>query len=260
MLAGARAFGEMNLHDLPTNASNRVYFDFMNARVIHYPMAMTIPVAILSLLPIIAGFLLAFRRGGVVLRRIALAAILNLLILALVSVLVWWLFSFGMPDSKSPRAERLAYATNARIMFVLMLISAMLTLVGFHVISRFMNGREVFFGAALPWILLVIGTCFTFQGASYLFAWPLFFASLGWLIVFSESRGGFSSNRAWFGVIGLIPMVTMMSPTLYLVWVSMTGQMAWVVALLLNLSLGFASPLVGCQGRSETETPIIDTA
>jgi len=108
-------------------------------------------------------------------------------------------------------------------------------------------------GALLGWLLIVLATSVYMAGATYLFVWPMLFSTLalGILVVRGQEPG------ATFGGVILpwafsLPGLIMMAPTILMLFMALTMRMAFVGAFATVLLLGLLIPclkLISGAGR-----------
>ena len=98
-------------------------------------------------------------------------------------------------------------------------------------------------GALLCWLLLAFATAVWMPGATYLFLWPMVFATIG----------GFGHPwRTGVATWALAPGLMMMAPTIELFFQSLTMRMAFVGAFATALLLGLLIPCLMADRRRRT--------
>lgn len=234
-------------------AGDAVYFSLLNSFVVRYPVAWVLPLVALSALSLLAVVGLGLRRGRLSLSGVALgfaAVPLSMAATWLVVSLAWWLVRATHGESRSMPGE-----TYDSWLYLVSFV-ALAACVTASLLSLFMrrvSTSDLWAGALVFWLALLVPTGLLVPGASYLLTWPLLFslAGLG-LTLFTRERPVASAGRlpilflgAAVGTILLVPVIHLMSVALT---VNSSGLVMSVVALLLGLFVPQLSLLAG-RGR-----------
>lgn len=240
----ARHFGNLDLTNM--RQGNAVYFDLLGAAMVRYPATWVVPIAVLVLLAFVAVLVIGLRTrllngSGVLIGFFAV--LLNLIVVVVAATLVWWgvlatnvgYRSLLFGDTYNSGSYMLAFAA-----LTLALTSAL------HIwYRRKVSVENLAVGALVWWLILLIATSVLVPGASYLFAWPLFFSlfALGADFLLRGRQG--PVGRAAVLTAGAIPGIVLMVPLIYMIFVALTLNMAGGVMILLALLLGLLTPQLG---------------
>jgi hypothetical protein len=240
-LALARSFGNQDLAD--TRASNAIYFSLLRSVVIHYPMTLAKPLAILALV-MFGGLLVAgFRRKVLTIRGAgyAIAGFLLSQVIALLVVGVIWRGMLALRHNDDIAASGIIYSSNLFIIgFIAIALAIMLGLYGRF--RRSKSAAELATWALLLWVILSLATSFVLPGASYLFTWPALSSTLalGYLFV-KRVRPGSAKEKIILS-IGASPAVLLLAPVIYMVFVALTLRLYVVIMVMAGLLIGLIVP------------------
>lgn len=239
----ARRFGNLDLRQV--RAGDVTYFNFPGVRMVTYPLAWSMPLALAAglLFVAVAGFGLARGRvtaGGILGGFLAfLAALIGT---AIAVAALWLLVLVWHPDYRqmllgdvfNPGAYRAACVALAVAIFALL----------YHGLRRRAALTGLWGGALLLWAVLAVLSARYFPGGAYLFTWPVLFGAAGWAILMA--RGG--RMASWGTIVALWVCVTpgllLAAPTIQELFVAMTMRLAAAPALLAALLLGLLIPLL----------------
>lgn len=244
-LALTRRFGDIDLRDL--RAADATYFVFPLLGCIVYPVSWSLPLALTAALLFAAVVVLGIVKGRLTLGG-TIAAFFGFLIAAAVSSaavgLMWMLaknraagfWQAFAGDPYHPAAYRLASVALA-----IAVATGLYALL--HKRVRMLN---LWAGALLCWLLLALATAVYMPGATYLFLWPLLSSTIALGICGARSRlsTGSSGEAAVFLAFAL-PGLIMLSPTIELLFQSLTMRMAFAAAFVTVLLLGLLIPCIG---------------
>jgi Peptidase family M28 len=236
-LALARRFGDS---EATQAAGDAVYFSILDSYLVRYPASWAVPLAALAALSLLALVWLGLKRrrlspSGVALGFAALPA--SLMATWLVVTLAWWLVGATHDEYRSMPGD--VYDSWLYLASFVALTAAV-TASLFTLLLRRAAMRDLWAGALVFWLVLLVPVALLLPGASYLLTWPLLFslAALG-LTLFSDERRDAGAGRlpilflgAGVGTLLFVPVIHMMSVGLT---VNSSGMVMCVVALLLGL-------------------------
>lgn len=242
-LALTRGFGDLDLRDL--RSADATYFVIPMLGCIVYPVSWSLPLALLAVLLLAGAVALGVAKGNVSLGGTVAAFCGFLLAIAVSSagVALMWLLAKNRAagfwqafagDPYHPAPYRLASVALA-----VAVTTGLYALI--HKRARMMN---LWGGALFCWLLLTIATGVYMPGATYLFFWPMFFSTIAFGILAYRPEARISA-RAILCVAFSLPGVIMMSPTIELLFQSLTMRMAFVGACMTVLLLGLLIPCLG---------------
>ncbi|HEX8852331.1 MAG TPA: M28 family peptidase, partial [Pyrinomonadaceae bacterium] len=241
-LALANHFGNTSTSHART--TNAVYFNVLGASFIRYPGALIIPLLLLTAL--LFGFVVVqgLRAGELRVRGIALGFVGLLCAMLASAALVWvawWLVRLVQRSYRwVPWGE--PYHSNAyRVGFVLLAIAASSAV--YALLRRRANARSLAVGALIWWLILSCLVSVLMPGGSYLFTLPLLFSLLGLALV-SVLKLQRATSAYLLLALGALPGVLLWSPMLYNIFVALTLNASWIVAVLVALLCGLVVPLL----------------
>jgi hypothetical protein len=238
-LALARHFGNLDLADI--KESNAVYFDVLGAGLIHYSRFWIIPLVILIVLLFAGVTILGFRKKYLTIYGMAVGVVV--FVLSLVTVpplmtLAWWFILSYYPYYKYFLQGGLY--NSGLYMLGLTVFAIALTAWLYAFFRRKVSMHDLAMGAALCWVLLLIGVALYLPGASYIFSWPLLFSLLatGFVFMKKEEARAWGARLAGFS-LGAIPGTILITSLAYLLFIGLgldaTGKLLALIVLLLGL-------------------------
>ena len=238
-LALTRHFG--NSDTAPTRQSDRIYFNSVGSRIIHYPswVAWVVLGAAVGLL--IALFAIGLRAERITIARAGGGLggfILLLLASAAGAHLMWWLIQI------STRSRLLFGDTPSNMLLVSGCIA---TGVAFCAIVQSWLVRKLGFanfvaGQMLGFALLTAAVTIISPAASYVFQSPLVFALAG---ILAASRTRTAAASVAFSSLAALPAILIVAPLTYFLFVvlGMNSIAISVIAVLLGLLIAITAPL-----------------
>jgi hypothetical protein len=158
MLAMTHTFGT---EPLPRpHTGDGVFFDLPIVGLVVYPQGLEIPLALLAL--VLVGTLVVRDRKGVG------TGVLTVLVAVVFCCGVGWLVGRML---RGPAIWSGLYAT------ALVLLALSVTALCYSVARRWSTSRGLHVGALIVWLVLALALSIRVPGVSYLFTWPLLFAS-----------------------------------------------------------------------------------
>lgn len=236
-LALARHFGGTDLAQI--QAEDRVFFN-AGGMLVHYPISWAIPLAVLAALAFIGALVIGLRRRLLTGAGLIISFLLFLVMIVaagatamLLAMLTGWL---SHPFSLVNYDELFTFA------FVFCAFAAVVAL--FFWASRKWGAHNLSAGAGIWWLLLTLATGVLFPEGSYLFMWPLLFASIGLGVWWSGSKEPSSKRLAVIGVATL-PAFVLGAQFLLLLTIMMGNDLPAAQAIVLTLLTGLWFPLLG---------------
>lgn len=241
-LALTRHFGNLDLRT--TSRGNTVYFDVLSAFVVRYPVSRVVPLTALIVVLFGIVVVLGYRRKRLTLSGIALGFAALLLSMAgsgLAVFLVWWVAGVFQPEY---RAMTYGDTYNSKLYLVAFVtLTLAITSSLYLCFGRKRGVQDLWIGALLWWLVILLLTTFGLPGASYLFTWPLLFSLLSLLILFIwtpvETR---SRKQLAVLLAGTIPAIVLLVPIIQILFVGLTVTSAALVMVVVALLLGLLSP------------------
>jgi hypothetical protein len=248
-LALARRFAELP-GGRPAGEGNAVYFNLPGSTFVRYTQTAARVLTGLAVLLFVAAVALGFRRRLLKVGSIlygAGALFLCLIASILTVVLAWSVASALHPDFISlPWGD--PYNGGAYTLGLVFLAVAVTS----ALYVRFRRRRDVYsltVGALLWWVFFAVLTTLAVPGASYLFAWPLLFASAGLCVLLAAGGGGPVLRLVVLAVYAL-PGLLFISPLIRQVVVALTLDFAGAVVFLEVLLLGLMLPHLDLLSRA----------
>lgn len=236
MLSLVRAFGEQDLTEL--EAPGRVVFALPLLSAVHYPMAWVLPLAIVAVL-VFAGLVIrAARRKQLRGRGVALGFVHFALMLVALPMLA--MFGWGWVATLIPELNWFMHGSpygSPRYLWAVCLLLVALYMCSLIVMRRWVTGAELFLAPLTVTALLLMLTALYLPGGSYLFQWPLLFASLLLLLQSADVP-----NRKWsvpiLTLIAVFPAIAIILPMVEGLEVMLTMEAIVAPAVLLVLLAG----------------------
>ena len=176
----ARVFGAMDLSSLDTK-SDAIFFNF-GPLLIRYPLGWSIPIAVLSSVAFFLFLVIGLRKGVIGWRGALMGAAATIggpVVTFFVCGTVWGLLSGAHPEYmfifEAPDGMQRLFGAG----FVALGIAFVWAAQAF--IAKRAKAVELAAGAGFVWTLMAVFMSVSLPEGSFLFVWPLFFFSLGWL-------------------------------------------------------------------------------
>jgi hypothetical protein len=243
-LALARHFGDLNL---PVNrdAGNAIYFDVFGTLLFHYPASWVIPLAVVNVLLFLLIGLSGLKKGSLAVSGVSLGVLALFLSMAgagLVVSLVWRLLSRLISGYGSMPGD--VYHGSLYFMGFVALATA-ITAALFALFGKRIGVLNLWCGALLWWLVLMVATAVFLPGASYLFTWPLLFSliALGGAIALRE-RSLTSWRYLALVAVAAIPCLILFSPLIQLLLSGLSVRLSGAIIVLVVLALGLLAPLL----------------
>jgi hypothetical protein len=242
-LALARRFGNIDLRDL--KSANATYFIFPFLPCIVYPISWSLPLAILAALLLAAVVALGISKGRLTLggTLAAFAGFVLAMVIACAAVTEMWSLAKGNAAGVWQAFAGDPYHAGVYRMASIALAVA-LTSALYALFRRRTRDLNLWAGALLCWLLLALVTGIYMPGATYLFLWPMVFATVALGILVGRADRGVTAGRMILLWAFAFPGVMMMAPTIELLFQSLTMRMAFVGAFATVLMVGLLIPLL----------------
>jgi hypothetical protein len=236
LLPLARAFGDMNLAELA--APDRIYFSLPAVGLVHYPLAWATTLAVLATLLVFVAAAWAHRRcglraGGVLLGLLFLAgALVALPLLALGS----WRLLAGLIPEVGWFEHGSPYDSGRYLLGIGLMVAALYAAMAGS-LARRLGAAEMLLAALLLWTVLAVASAWWLPGGSYVFVWPLLFATAG-LALWAAAAGRSTVLGVALLVFIALPAVMFVLPLMAGIEVALTLRQIPLPVALLVLGLG----------------------
>ncbi len=188
----ARAFGSQDLNAFNTQ-EDEVFFSLFPGRLVRYPAAWAVPLALLAALFVAAVIFYGFRRRQLSILGIlgGTAAALALFLLPLILAGIVWVLITQLHPEFWRNIMGAPYQADVYLLGLVALILAT-NLALFNLLRHKFSLPHLSLGAVLLWLVLALLTSFSLPGMSYVFTWPALLATLvlGVMIAQPDSRVG----------------------------------------------------------------------
>lgn len=241
-LALARQFGSVDLRQSPR--PDRVYFDLLGLRLVHYSKMWVLPLAIFAVLLFIALVVIGLRFRILTVRGIALGCVAFLstaILVAGVEKLLWALI-FKLRYAGEFRPPGDTYYTGLYVIGFAV-VAVAITLAVYNLFRKKTSWENLAAGALVWWVILMLVVSFYLPGASYLLTWPLIFSSagfVGYCVLKNRQR------REGFGIVLLlaaaVPGLVLIVPLVHQFFIGLTLNLVWLIAIVMLLQLGLLVP------------------
>lgn len=238
-LSLARHLGDLDLTSV--RAGDMVYFDLLGAVLLRYPGWLVLPLLALVALIFVGVLALGFRRGRLTFRGIVLgffALLLNIILAALLVIPMQLLMSAHPEyDIYGDTHNRNLYL--AGLLALIIAVAATLT----NWFSRRARVENLAAGALVWWLVLAALSSISLPGGSYLFVWPLLFTLLALgAVVATPDQGNDLTRHTFALLLGAVPVLLLLAPVVYLLFISLTARLGFVTAIFAALLLGLLIP------------------
>jgi hypothetical protein len=241
-LALTRAFGNQNLNQVQLKGvGDEVYFNVFGMWMLHYPGTWVAPLALLLALALVflLGDALRLRQLSIVgLLRATGASLLLVVAVTLSALAVFYienaLFSKRLLVGDVPANTWLFAAT------LLFALALGLTIIRFF--RQRWGTTELAAGGCLLMGLLTLGMTWTLPLASYLFFWPLLFATVNLALLLRTRHNEQQLAPLGWAWLCALPTLLLLPPTIYFFFVGLTLAMPTAVLCGLLVGFGLRSP------------------
>jgi hypothetical protein len=251
-LALARRFGNLDLRDL--KAADATYFVLPLVGCVVYPVSWSVPLAVIAGLLFAAVLAFGISKGRLSLCGTLAAFCGFLLVLVAASAAVGVMWSLSKVQTSGVWQAYAGDPYHAGVYRLASIALAVaLTSAAYAVLEKRARILNLWAGALLGWLLIVLATSVYMPGATYLFVWPMLFSTvaLGVLVARGREPGGTFGGVILPWVFSL-PGLIMMAPTILILFMALTMRMAFVGAFATVLLLGLLIPclkLISGAGR-----------
>lgn len=222
-LALTRQFGSLPL-DNP-NAENTIYFTAAG-RLIVYPQAWAMPLALLAALCLVAVVVLGARRQRLNLGQSALAVLVFVLNVSVAGALgflaIQILTGLLHADPIFPATAIQWYTAG----FAALALAGTLLIYGG--LRARLGAANLAAGAAAGWLCLALLSAFALPGASYLFVWPLLGSVAALALSFAAPH--WAAVRPWAALLPAVIGLVLFVPALWILLVLMPVMLYWAGA------------------------------
>jgi hypothetical protein len=242
MLALTRHFADLNLEN--PKGYDLVYFNIPGAGLLTYSPAngvlFTAAIALLFLLVVGLGL----RKRKLTILGMSLGALFlfsAMVVSSAVVTLLWWSLQTIHVEYQWIRSGDTYNSILYMVSFVL--ITFAITSALYSLIHQKLTVQNVAVGALVWWLILMVLTSIYLPGASYLFTWPLMFGSMGMmsLVMFTDRKLSSGQLLATLALCG-IPAIVLLTPIIYLLFVSLSLRLSGAVMVMVVLLLGLLIP------------------
>ena len=212
-LSMAQRFGSIELTD--PRISDAVFFVAAGS-LIHYTSRFALPLGLLVTILVVVGLGIGIREGRFQAAGIAAGATIYVLALALAvleALGTWQLITAFAANRMLPCGTTYGggYYSGAALAIIFGSLWAMYVLT-----SRRIRVQDLGAGALVVWTVLMLASSVGLPGVSYVFTWPLLFATLA-LSYRSAATNGHATTRptlrpAILAMVGLVPGTAMLAP------------------------------------------------
>ncbi|HKP11756.1 MAG TPA: M20/M25/M40 family metallo-hydrolase [Blastocatellia bacterium] len=250
-LALARHFGNLPMDQ--ARQANAVYFDLLGLALLHYPGALIWPFTLLAAAAFAGAVALGIRRRKLSWSGMALA-FLALLLSLLATALFSMLLLAGIHRYEGAQAlAQSAGPYNGGLYFIGFVgFAVAITLAIAGLFLKKITADELFAGALLWWLILLIAISAFLPGGSYLFTWPLLSGVAG-LAVFVSRQDDASSGLRRMATLWAysIPALVLVVPVIFQTLLGLTlNGVSWII-LLVTLLVGLLFPAFGLKARAQ---------
>jgi hypothetical protein len=225
-VALARRFGDQDLNSLKSR--DAVYFNALGPVFVHYSEAWVVPVTVIVCVVFVVVMIAGLKKRRLTVGGIAAGVVLFVVASAVSALLVTgvWRAARSMQAGYAQLPWRTPYELwPYEVGFVLLALAAFAAVYAF--LFRKASAANLFAGALLCWLALLLLTTALLPLGSFVFAWPLLFSLAGFAFVLSRGEGGLESARG-LAVVALCAAVGVL----------LFAPLVWMFFMMLGLDLG----------------------
>jgi hypothetical protein len=238
-LALTRHLGNLDLSQ--PRSRNAIYFDLFGKWLVRYSTAWVIPLTLFITALFVTLLVLGLRRRILSGGEIGWGFAALIVSMVIPSLLAWLLWTVIWKIRTGPSAE----ATQSRLLFLAFVALAVATTLAVYAFaSKRARSENLVMGAALWWVVLMLGVSVFLPGASFIFHWSLLFSfiGLGWMFLAPESKKKSNLVNSLILSVCALPAILLMAPLIYQIFVGMTLNWSVLVIALLVLLFGLLLP------------------
>ncbi|MBV8856907.1 MAG: M20/M25/M40 family metallo-hydrolase [Acidobacteria bacterium] len=247
MLSLARRLGGGDLTQ--TKAHDSVYFDLLGLGLVHYPGALTLPLAAVAALGFLVVLVWGLRRGTLGALKVvggALASLAAVLLAAVATFAAVALTQAVAGGAWTPDG----YSYHWGLLTAGFAAVALAAASGVVLLCRRRLGvANIAAGALIWWAALAVLTALGMPGASYLFTWPLLFAAAALALTLRRAEGAGQAVRpALLLSLCAGPALILFVPVVLLIAVALPLSVAFIPAVLVGLLTALLVPQLDAVG------------
>ncbi|PYS87926.1 MAG: hypothetical protein DMF64_21855 [Acidobacteria bacterium] len=241
-LALARGLGNT---ELTRTTRDAVYFDLLSALVVRYPASWVMPLTVLMTLAVLAVVGLGLKKKRLRMTGIGwgvLALLASMGATWLSVSLVWWLVSAVHRQYRLLAGDTY---NSALYLVSFVALTAAVTIALYALFLKRVAMLDLWAGALVGWLLLLIPAALLLPGSSYLFTWPLCFSLLALgLTLAVEAQADARAGRLPLLFLGATVGAVLFIPVVQLLFVGLTVSKSGLVMLAVALLLGLFVPQI----------------
>lgn len=248
-LSLTRHFGNLDLRQ--TRSADAVYFDLFGSTLIHYPSSWRIPLAILALILFAVLVVIGWKAKRFTIRGIVFGLAVSLLTTAIVAGLVYvlWNLIFRLRYASEVRPQGETYHSNLYLIGFVALAIAIAAALS-NLFRRQTSSENLAAGGLLCWTILMLLATIFLPGGSYLFTWPLVFSVSALTVSLILQQRNRKSLAIAVLVAGAAPGLVLLIPFTYQLFVGLTLNLIWFIALIVLLQFALLIPHVEVMERA----------
>lgn len=244
ILSLTKYFGNIDISKLGRSSTNSVYFTVFKGFMVEYSYKWIICWTSIALILFIGAITTAAKKGKISLKGLGKGILITLISIAavvLITFVLWWLFKtlvlhtgkmsmYQKYDAlRNPLLNSLGFGIFVTIATVMLWMSS-------RICRRWINGLEEIFSGMFLWAVLMIVSSVAVQGFSYLFTWPLIFASTAALIILLVEGDRYREVKYIAGLLlTSLPAFIIFVPVVYLVLLGLLIDAVAIIILLFAL-------------------------
>ncbi|MEH1814610.1 MAG: M20/M25/M40 family metallo-hydrolase [Nostoc sp.] len=240
-LALTRHFGKLRLEN--TQKSDAIYFDILGSVLVHYSEVWVIPLTGFVFLLFIWVVVFGLRKRLLSFTGITfgfLALLLSIVTTSVFVTITCWA-TYILHSEYRWLSQGDTYNSNLYLISFVSLTVAITS--GLYVwLSKKVSIPNLTVGALLWWLLLMVLTSLYLPGASYLFTWPLLFSLVGLKFIFAAKPQNNLFLQSLILAVFAIPGIILFTPTIYLIFNTLTLNMSGLVMIFVVLLFGLLIP------------------
>jgi hypothetical protein len=242
MLALTRHFANVGVEN--SKERDVVYFNAIGSILVIYSHQWAVLSATFVVLVMLGVGIFGLRNGQLTFSGITVGLVVflaTIITTSIVITLLWWCIQALHGEYKWIRSGDTYNSNWYMLSFVL--TAAAITSAVYAYFRKKWSMQDLAIGVLMWWMLAMVLTSLYLPGSGYLFTWPLLSSSvgLGVLVAFRDQRPGSVKLLAVLA-FSAIPGIILLTPIIYLLFISLTLSLSGAVMVIVVLLLGLLIP------------------
>lgn len=243
IFALTRHFGNLNLEENRLKG-NAVYFNIFRSTMVVYAEKLVFLWAGLACFLFVIVVLTGFKEKLLSLKGVlwgCVSVLVNLITIWLIINALLVLLTVLFKERAREIFMNPLYSDTCMVAFIFVTVATVFLF--WTLFSKKVSVHNGLAGILLIWVTLTILSSIYLKGLSYLFTWPLLFSSIGAFFFFFSKTTKLLEIKYLTGFfLTAVPVLTLFTPVIYLIYRAMTLVMADILMLVLVFPIGLILP------------------